>query len=83
VASCLDRVSESLPLCVALAVIEIQHSALPRAVPIALGVVVLIAGSLQFTVAPLLLNPSAPVIDVEKSRAPTSDTFSASGEVRL
>jgi hypothetical protein len=30
-------------------VIERQHLALPRAVPIAAGVVVLIAGSLQFT----------------------------------
>ena len=37
------------PLGVALAAIEMQQPALARAVPIAVGVVVLIAGSLQFT----------------------------------
>jgi predicted metal-binding membrane protein len=37
------------PLGVGLAAIEMQHPALARAVPIAVGVVVLIAGALQFT----------------------------------
>jgi predicted metal-binding membrane protein len=37
------------PLGVALAAVEMQHPALARAVPIAVGVVVLIAGSLQLT----------------------------------
>jgi predicted metal-binding membrane protein len=37
------------PLGVALAAVEMQLPALARAVPIAVGVVVLIAGSLQFT----------------------------------
>ncbi len=37
------------PLGVALAAVEMQHLALARAVPIAVGVVVLIAGALQFT----------------------------------
>jgi hypothetical protein len=39
----------AFPLGVALAAIEMQQLALARAVPIAVGVVVLIAGSLQFT----------------------------------
>src|SRR5258707_8304075 len=39
----------AFPLGVALAAIEMQQPALARAVPIAVGVVVLIAGSLQFT----------------------------------
>ena len=39
----------AFPLGVALAALEMQHPALARAVPIAAGVVVLIAGSLQFT----------------------------------
>jgi predicted metal-binding membrane protein len=39
----------AFPLGVALAAIEMQHPALARAVPIAVGVVVLIAGCLQFT----------------------------------
>src|SRR6266478_600328 len=39
----------AFPLGVALAAIEIQQPALARAVPIAVGVVVLIAGALQFT----------------------------------
>ena len=39
----------AFPLGVALAVIEMQQPALARAVPIAVGVVVLIAGSLQLT----------------------------------
>jgi predicted metal-binding membrane protein len=34
---------------VALAVVEMQHAAVARAVPVAVGVVVLIAGTLQFT----------------------------------
>ena len=38
------------PLGVALAVVEMQQPTLARAVPIAVGVVVLIAGALQFTV---------------------------------
>jgi predicted metal-binding membrane protein len=37
------------PLGVALAAVEMQHAALARAVPIAMRVVVLIAGALQFT----------------------------------
>jgi predicted metal-binding membrane protein len=37
------------PLGVALAAIEMQHPALARAVPLAVGVVVLIAGAFQFT----------------------------------
>jgi predicted metal-binding membrane protein len=37
------------PLGVALVTIEMQHPALARAVPIAIGVVVLIAGAIQFT----------------------------------
>ncbi|MGH7344471.1 MAG: DUF2182 domain-containing protein [Candidatus Rokuibacteriota bacterium] len=40
----------AFPLGVALATIEMQQPALARAVPIAVGVVVLIAGALQFTV---------------------------------
>src|SRR5437879_4580376 len=39
----------AFPLGVALAAIEMQQPALPRAVPIAVGVVVLIAGSLQLS----------------------------------
>jgi predicted metal-binding membrane protein len=39
----------AFPLGVALAALEIQQLALARAVPIAVGAVVLIAGSLQFT----------------------------------
>src|SRR5207247_7476409 len=39
----------AFPLGVALAMIEMQHPALARAVPIAVGVVVLIAGSFQLT----------------------------------
>jgi predicted metal-binding membrane protein len=39
----------AFPLGVALVSIEIRHPALARAVPIAVGVVVLIAGALQFT----------------------------------
>jgi predicted metal-binding membrane protein len=39
----------AFPLGVALAAVEMQQPALARAVPIAVGVVVLIAGSLQFT----------------------------------
>jgi predicted metal-binding membrane protein len=39
----------AFPLGVALATIEMQQPALARAVPIAIGVVVLIAGALQFT----------------------------------
>ena len=39
----------AFPLGVALAMIEMQHPALARAVPIAVGVVVLMAGSLQLT----------------------------------
>jgi predicted metal-binding membrane protein len=39
----------AFPLGVALAAVEMQQSALARAVPIAVGVVVLIAGALQFT----------------------------------
>jgi predicted metal-binding membrane protein len=39
----------AFPLGVALAAIEMQHPALARAVPIAIGVVVLIAGVLQFS----------------------------------
>ncbi len=39
----------AFPLGVAVAAIEMRHPALARAVPIAVGVVVLIAGSLQFT----------------------------------
>ena len=39
----------AFPLGVALAAIEMQQPALARAVPIAVGVVVLIAGALQFT----------------------------------
>ena len=39
----------AFPLGVALATIEMQQPALARAVPIAVGVVVLIAGALQFT----------------------------------
>jgi len=39
----------AFPLGVALAAIEMQQPALSRAVPIAVGVVVLIAGTLQFT----------------------------------
>jgi predicted metal-binding membrane protein len=39
----------AFPLGVALATVEMQRPALARAVPIAVGVVVLIAGSLQFT----------------------------------
>jgi predicted metal-binding membrane protein len=37
------------PLGVALAAVEMQQPVLARAVPIAVGVVVLIAGALQFT----------------------------------
>src|SRR5437868_709606 len=37
------------PLGVALAAIETQHATLARTVPIAIGIVVLLAGSLQFT----------------------------------
>src|SRR5258708_810660 len=40
----------AFPLGVALAALEMQQPALARAVPIAVGVVVLIAGALQFTV---------------------------------
>jgi predicted metal-binding membrane protein len=39
----------ALPLGVALAAVEMQQPALARAVPIAAGVVVLVAGALQFT----------------------------------
>src|SRR5439155_2457827 len=39
----------AFPLGVALTAVEMQQPALARAVPIAVGVVVLIAGSLQFT----------------------------------
>ncbi len=39
----------AFPLGVAIAAIEMQHPALARAVPIAVGMVVLIAGALQFT----------------------------------
>jgi len=39
----------AFPLGVALAAVEMQHPAVSRAVPIAIGVVVLIAGALQFT----------------------------------
>src|SRR5881628_3669841 len=39
----------AFPLSVALAAVEMQQPALARAVPIAVGVVVLMAGSLQFT----------------------------------
>ncbi len=39
----------AFPLCVALATLEMQQPALARAVPIAVGGVVLIAGALQFT----------------------------------
>jgi predicted metal-binding membrane protein len=39
----------AFPLGVALAAIEMQHPALARAVPLAVGVVVLFAGALQFT----------------------------------
>ena len=39
----------AFPLCVALAAVEMQRPALARAVPIAVGAVVLIAGALQFT----------------------------------
>jgi hypothetical protein len=39
----------AFPLGVALAAVEMQLPALARAVPIAVGVVVLIAGALQFT----------------------------------
>jgi predicted metal-binding membrane protein len=39
----------AFPLCVALAAVEMQLPALARAVPMAVGVIVLIAGSLQFT----------------------------------
>jgi predicted metal-binding membrane protein len=39
----------AFPIGVALAAIEMQHSALARAVPMTVGVVVLIAGLLQFT----------------------------------
>lgn len=39
----------AFPLGVALAAMEMQHAALARAVPIAVGVVVLIAGAFQFT----------------------------------
>src|SRR5437870_13766366 len=39
----------AFPLGVALAAVEMQQPALARAVPIAVGVVVLIAGALQFT----------------------------------
>src|SRR5262249_28070423 len=39
----------AVPLGVALAAIEMQQPALARAVPIAVGVVVLISGALQFT----------------------------------
>jgi predicted metal-binding membrane protein len=39
----------AFPLGVALAAVEMQQPALSRAVPIAVGVVVLIAGALQFT----------------------------------
>ncbi|HEV7733682.1 MAG TPA: DUF2182 domain-containing protein [Candidatus Binatia bacterium] len=39
----------AFPLGVALAAVEMQHPALARAVPIAVGVVVLLAGALQFT----------------------------------
>jgi predicted metal-binding membrane protein len=37
------------PLGIALATIEMQHQALARAVPIAIGIVIVIAGALQFT----------------------------------
>jgi predicted metal-binding membrane protein len=40
----------AFPLGVALAAVEMQRPALARAVPIAVGVVVLIGGALQFTV---------------------------------
>jgi predicted metal-binding membrane protein len=39
----------AFPVGIALAAIEMQHPALARAVPIAVGVVVLIAGCMQFT----------------------------------
>jgi predicted metal-binding membrane protein len=39
----------AFPLGVALAAVEMQQPALARAVPIAVGVVVLIAGALQFS----------------------------------
>jgi predicted metal-binding membrane protein len=39
----------AFPLGVAIAAIEMQHPALARAVPIAVGMIVLIAGALQFT----------------------------------
>ena len=39
----------AFPLAVALAAVEMQQPELARAVPIAVGVVVLIAGALQFT----------------------------------
>jgi len=39
----------ALPLGVTLAAIEMQHPALARAVPVAVGAVVLVAGALQFT----------------------------------
>jgi predicted metal-binding membrane protein len=49
----------AFPLGVALAAIEMQQPALGRAVPIAVGVVVLIPGSIQFTawkaISPCLL----------------------------
>jgi len=45
----LGRRSSAFPLGVALAANEMQQPALARAVPIAVGAVVLIAGSLQFT----------------------------------
>jgi len=47
------------PLGVALAAVEMQHPALARAVPIAVGVVVLIAGSLQLTAWKRVTSPTA------------------------
>jgi predicted metal-binding membrane protein len=37
------------PLCVALATVEMENPALARAVPVVIGVVILLAGALQFT----------------------------------
>src|SRR5260370_37208218 len=54
----------AFPLGVALATVEMQRPALARAVPIAVGVVVLIAGALQFTAWKthhLACCPEAPV----------------------
>jgi hypothetical protein len=45
----------AFPLGVALTAVAMQQPALARAVPIAVGVVVLIAGALQFTASPCML----------------------------